>query len=130
MGGLSAGGSIACLILVPAFQWLYILGISVMGFCALFGFAGICLPKHVLVEQGDILVLYNGFRNLRRQEIKIAELLSAEFDASSDKKSTNGNIVLTVREGAATKNILVIGIKNRQEVVDKLRILINSGSDR
>lgn len=130
VGGASAGGCIACLLSLPAFAWLYIAGIAVMGASALLGFAGLCLPKYVLIVQGSTLLLYNGFRGLRKREIAIADLLSAGADESGGKDSANGNIILTVRAGEGSEKIVVVNVKNRREVAARLHALMEGAGNQ
>ena len=127
VGLASLTGCIMGLIYIPKFRWFYIFGISAMGFITLVGTIGLCLPKWVIIKEGNNIIIHNGFRGFKKKTIQISDIAGAkvqEFPQQSKAKQ-NGNIILTVKsENSSTKDMVVIQIKNTAEVVDKLNLLI------
>ncbi|MDE5593903.1 MAG: hypothetical protein K2I75_08235 [Clostridiales bacterium] len=115
------------LVYFPRLQLIYIFGISFMGFVTLIGTIGLCLPKWVIIKEGNNIIIHNGFRGFKKKTLQISDIVGAkvqEFPQQS-KAKPNGNIVLTVKsENSSTKDIIVIQIKNTAEVVQKLNLLI------
>ena len=127
VGLLSTTAAVIALILLPKFLYVYIGVIAVMGFFALVGLIGLCFPKWVIIREEDTIVIQNGYRNLKKQVIKLSDIVDAKIQTLPQQSAAkqNGNIILTIKNGSsATKNLIVINIKNHSAVVEKLNSLI------
>lgn len=127
VGLISLMSCILGLVYIPRFRWFYIFGISVMGFVTLVGTIGLCFPKWVIIKEANTIVIYNGFRGLKKKTLQLSDIVGVKVqEFKQQSKAKNGNIVITIKnEDSSTKDIIVINVKNNSEVADKLNLLIH-----
>ena len=109
----------------PDFRWVGIFFMSVIIFTVIFSLIMvIILPNYAIVKERENLIIWQGiFKTVLQiktiSNVEIAPLQNGEI------MSKNGNILIKVKNESNEGKVFTINVKNKEEVVERLNLLIN-----
>ncbi|MBR2341733.1 MAG: hypothetical protein IKA72_04930 [Clostridia bacterium] len=109
----------------PDFRWLGIFFMSVIIFTVIFSLIMvIILPNYAIVKERENLIIWQGiFKTvLQIKTISNVEIVPLQ---NGEIMSKNGNILIKVKNESNEGKVFTINVKNKEEVVERLNLLIN-----
>lgn len=109
----------------PELRWVGIFFISVIIFVSLFCLIMlIMIPKYAIVKEDDKIIIRLG---VFKEIILIQTIIGAEIAPLKNGEivSKNGNILIKVKNESNEEKVFTINVKNKEEVVERLNLLIN-----
>lgn len=109
----------------PDFRWVGIFFMSVIIFTVIFSLIMvIILPNYAIVKEREKLIIWQGiFKTVLQiktiSNVEIVPLKNGEI------MSKNGNILIKVKNESNEGKVFTINVKNKEEVVERLNLLIN-----
>ena len=109
----------------PDFRWVGIFFMSVIIFTVIFSLIMvIILPNYAIVKERENLIIWQGiFKTVLQiktiSNVEIVPLKNGEI------MSKNGNILIKVKNESNEGKVFTINVKNKEEVVERLNLLIN-----
>ena len=109
----------------PDFRWVGIFFMSVIIFTVIFSLIMvIILPNYAIVKERENLIIWQGiFKTvLQIKTISNVEIIPLQ---NGEIMSKNGNILVKVKNESNEGKVFTINVKNKEEVVERLNLLIN-----
>lgn len=109
----------------PDFRWVGIFFMSVIIFTVIFSLIMvIILPNYAIVKERENLIIWQGiFKTvLQIKTISNVEIVPLQ---NGEIMSKNGNILIKVKNESNEGKVFTINLKNKEEVVERLNLLIN-----
>lgn len=109
----------------PDFRWVGIFFMSVIIFTVIFSLIMvIILPNYAIVKERENLIIWQGiFKTvLQIKTISNVEIVPLQ---NGEIMSKNGNILIKVKNESNEGIVFTINVKNKEEVVERLNLLIN-----
>ena len=109
----------------PDFRWFGIFFISVIIFTVLFSLIMlIILPNYAIVKEGRNIIVWQGmFKTVVPIEtISTVEIIPLQ---NGEVMSKHGNIAIKVKDLNEQEKTFTVNVKNKIEIVEKLKLLIN-----
>ena len=109
----------------PDFRWVGIFFISVIIFTVLFSLIMlIILPNYAIVKEEENVIIWQG---IFKTVLPIETILNVEIVPlqNGEIMSKNGNILIKVKNESNEGKVFTINVKNKEEVVERLNLLIN-----
>ena len=109
----------------PDFRWVGIFLMSVIIFTVIFSLIMvIILPNYAIVKERENLIIWQGiFKTvLQIKTISNVEIVPLQ---NGEIMSKNGNILIKVKNESNEGKVFTINVKNKEEVVERLNLLIN-----
>ncbi len=109
----------------PDFRWVGIFFMSVIIFTVIFSLIMvIILPNYAIVKERENLIIWQGiFKTvLQIKTISNVEIVPLQ---NGEIMSKNGNILIKVKNESNEGKVFTINVKNKEEVVERLNLLIN-----
>ena len=109
----------------PDFRWVGIFFMSVIIFTVIFSLIMvIILPNYAIVKERENLIIWQGiFKTvLQIKTISNVEIVPLQNGGIMSK---NGNILIKVKNESNEGKVFTINVKNKEEVVERLNLLIN-----
>ena len=109
----------------PDFRWVGIFFMSVIIFTIIFSLIMvIILPNYAIVKERENLIIWQGiFKTvLQIKTISNVEIIPLQ---NGEIMSKNGNILVKVKNESNEGKVFTINVKNKEEVVERLNLLIN-----
>ena len=109
----------------PDFRWLGIFFMSGFIFTIIFSLIMvIILPNYAIVKERENLIIWQG---IFKTVLPIETILNVEIVPlqNGEIMSKNGNILIKVKNESNEGKVFTINVKNKEEVVKRLNLLIN-----
>ena len=109
----------------PDFRWVGIFFMSVIIFTVIFSLIMvIILPNYAIVKERENLIIWQGiFKTvLQIKTISNVEIVPLQ---NGEIMSKNGNILIKVKNESNEGKVFTINVKNKEEVVERLNLIIN-----
>ena len=109
----------------PDFRWLGIFFMSGIIFTIIFSLIMLIIfPNYAIVKERENLIIWQGiFKTVLQiktiSNVEIVPLHNGEI------MSKNGNILIKVKNESNEGKVFTINVKNKEEVVERLNLLIN-----
>ena len=109
----------------PDFRWVGIFFMSGIIFIVIFSLIMlIILPNYAIVKEREKLIIWQG---IFKTVLPIETILGVEIVPlqNGEIMSKNGNILIKVKNESNEGKVFTINVKNKEEVVERLNLLIN-----